>query len=1288
MPEPIDTDLLIGRFDIHRSTDILRRLPEEIIGVLADVQPVDVLRPLDLVSIRFSFVNLRLVAGDRGSPPTVRRRVANRPAFLIATFPSQHITERAFYQQGKIKPKPQQTDAQNGTAKVTDPDENTGQETPEPPPVFASVAGPTRLVFRVTTQTIPYTAEGLLESMRRLDLSVAPHARRPEKPRLVSIDELIAEQVVDLAVLLRAVPRSRRIRTARAAEVQPGTSARLAGLGRLISAGIGLEQRFGTLTAAAAIAGTTLGQRLELEKVIDLGPILEAKPRPQRPSDTETSIELPWRLAISPHDRAAWAHSLEPVERAGRIELWHSRLGVRASADDTPVVDEHNAELRTIRAVWARDFDELAGFPFAHPPTAKNFPNADRSQDRPRDRMSLNSRDRMMLVHETSNFQLKRGRRDWVPPAVPVNHLMLSALGGWLDSELHVPNLPDGGLTIEEWKHRAAMARDHEVKVVYAGFLMPWGHRASLVKITERKISDKPGRPAYLFQRVFIIVREPVKQFRSDARVHAGRRLDLAMPFSSVRILTRVTPDLEDPTNLLTSSGGLMFAPKVAGARLPFRMLAVDLEGNVLEFAAPLVFLERDRNVSTQLGTETTPGKVVRTYNELGTADRSMALNGQRLAFAESQAADDTTLETAAVQFHVAAPDFLKTLPQDNPRFVPMLDQARAVVPAISALAGTAAPVALRYPDKYASSAFSGNAAQVFLETAAGTTTPLDFSNAGDRSGGFVTPSLAVTGLSRLTGPIGGKIDDAVNGRFKPKDFFAGISAKLFGVVRLADLLAAVPFDPGNVPRFAAQTFNVVTVLIHNVERLRDAAQQHASELGSAATDLRERAGELLADVVAFTANPTGPVPDLESRLTAVRDRLVGFDAAVESASALSLATRQQLRAVVSRVREQLADAAAVTAAVARIRDFVGGLELPEVLTAQLDWTADLPPYPANLAAAPKPNDWLFAPHGPAAADGHPRSKLTLAVEVQAPTAPDREPTVMVACSIAPFDLRLIGSSTFLILHFEQVEFAIRPGQKPDVNVVLRERDGVEFAGPLKFVDTLRQIIPFDSFSDPPYLDITADGITSGLDLAVPSLAVGVFTLENVSFGAHFRVPFIDESLDVRFNFCSRENPFRLTVMIFGGGGFFAVTLTPDGVRVLEAAFEFGAAISVNFGVASGGVSVLAGIYFRLEGDDATLTGYFQLRGEVSVLGLISASIELYLELTYETATKKAVGRATLTIEVSILFLSFSVQISCERKFAGANSDPTFIDMMDVPPLAPAGTTRPWDSYCRAFADA
>jgi hypothetical protein len=117
---------------------------------------------------------------------------------------------------------------------------------------------------------------------------------------------------------------------------------------------------------------------------------------------------------------------------------------------------------------------------------------------------------------------------------------------------------------------------------------------------------------------------------------------------------------------------------------------------------------------------------------------------------------------------------------------------------------------------------------------------------------------------------------------------------------------------------------------------------------------------------------------------------------------------------------------------------------------------------------------------------------------------------------------------------------------------------------------------------------------------------------------------------------------------------------------------------------------VMAGIYFKLEKTNdqygATLTGYFRLRGEVDVLGIISASIELYLEMRYESATGKVVGKATLTIEVSVLFFSASVSITCERKFAGSDGDPTFADLM-APYTDPAlGYVEPWVTYCEAFA--
>jgi len=351
------------------------------------------------------------------------------------------------------------------------------------------------------------------------------------------------------------------------------------------------------------------------------------------------------------------------------------------------------------------------------------------------------------------------------------------------------------------------------------------------------------------------------------------------------------------------------------------------------------------------------------------------------------------------------------------------------------------------------------------------------------------------------------------------------------------------------------------------------------------------------------------------------------------------------------------------------------GATLPETVRARLDWSTEVFPWPTD---AP-----VFVPRGN-------KGTLALTVDVQAPTKQGAQPSAIVTCSISAFDLKLIGKVPFITLSFEKMEFSAAAGSKTDVNVVFSANDGVKFGGPLAFVETLRSIIPFDGFSDPPYLDVSAAGIRAGFDLAIPTVAMGVFALSNVTFSAAFEVPFIGESIAVRFAFSSREDPFRLQVAFFAGGGFFAIVITPKEVRELEAALEFGAAVALNFGVASGSVSVMAGIYFRLRtenGDtDAQLTGYFRARGEVDVLGLITACIEIYLELTYETKSGKAVGRASISVEVSVCMLSFSVSISCEKKFAGNEGDPTFEEVMGLHPLAVAGSRRPWDDYCDAFA--
>jgi hypothetical protein len=87
--------------------------------------------------------------------------------------------------------------------------------------------------------------------------------------------------------------------------------------------------------------------------------------------------------------------------------------------------------------------------------------------------------------------------------------------------------------------------------------------------------------------------------------------------------------------------------------------------------------------------------------------------------------------------------------------------------------------------------------------------------------------------------------------------------------------------------------------------------------------------------------------------------------------------------------------------------------------------------------------------------------------------------------------------------------------------------------------------------------------------------------------------------------------------------------------------------------------------------------------GEVEVLGIVSVSIELNLQLAYQPASGKAVGKATLTVSISVAFFETSVSIECERKFAGSSGDPILAQL--VGPASAGDDPQPWLDYCTTF---
>jgi len=863
----------------------------------------------------------------------------------------------------------------------------------------------------------------------------------------------------------------------------------------------------------------------------------ELTPLPQiaPPQPHQTAIELPYRLIVSPNRTAGWVHASGAVRHAGRTELWHTRMGVRVAPPPAkpkeplpaPTVDEEGqVELRTLRAIWSPDYTT------GDPPPINNLDPF---------RSSLTRNDRYQIVRLTSDFGMPLHQE---PPAfynplpIAVERLMLTSQGAWLRSRgaWNTEAIPQ--FDLEEWRHIATLARDHYVRVVYRGFLYPFGHRASLIKVTERKIQPIPdgdlkNQPAaYLRQRMFIVVREPEKQYLDSPYQFEGREMPLA---PRVRLTTLITPDIDKPDVAPSAIDNGVFWVQVGGAPFPFHVTATDIEGQTNEFTAAMIFI---RGSVIDAGAAKARAEYNLPKNE---GRRKASVPGQPVAYAKRvpDKPGETSLTTDALYFDTDP--LAAAVGQLN--FLPKLAKADVRVPAVEQLIGGAKPLTIELYDQYLAHGLTGpeNQADLFAKLISADN-KLPFP--AQKAGGLATPSLDLSGLSQSLGPVAGTLEDLRTGTFNPADFFKLADAKLLGCISLADLISAV-FHPNQFPK-------------------------------------------LLTDTV---RSATG---------------------------------------------------------------------VPEQITTTLDWKPEV------------------HSTGPFEVSDDPGARTTLEIVATITKKLDlSQPTFKITGDLTNFAVNFLD---VIRVNFKSLAFVSEQGRKLDVSANLTDKatdgkESIEFLGALAFINELRQFIPADGFKDPPSLDVGPSGVDVGYSLALPPLAVGVFSLQNVSLGAGLHLPFDGGLAALRFNFAERHSPFLLTVSLFGGGGFVALGVAIDRVIQVEAALEFGGNVAIDLGVASGGVHVMAGIYFKLAQNVTQLSGYVRCGGSLSVLGLITVSVEFYLELSYING--KARGRATLTVEIEVLFFSKSVELTVEKSFGGSSGDPTFGDVMQL---------DDWKAYGNAFA--
>ena len=1233
---------------------------------------VDVVRPRDLVALTVEAYECDLVTGEAG-PVLVPR--AEAEATLVVRLAYQHLAERAIYETPARVPDEAQP--------IGPPDLDPNVDAPgttHTPPIAALPARGSRLVFEVPAgEQIAFSSEGILAALGRLPLVVHTLATPRPLPTVLPAGNpivtlpggLVGVMAADV-MIVSTPPRGTAMPDA-------GTTLGLSAMARDL-------RRARTALAGTSGIALNLGRR-ELpdgprevmigDAVLRTPPLFGPggmvvrpdvpirPPRPRRqlsrpPEAMETAIEAPFRLIISPSALAAWAHSTTPVGAEGaehRVELWHTRLGVRADSG----VDEKATFQRIIRAVWARDREAVASWD-SEPPTQVLHDQGPFGSVIAPFRGSLDKSDRHVLVRQSTETWVVNNRA--LPPApVDARALWLSALGAWLDlhgqwdSEPYsTVNLP----SILSWDHVAPMGRDQFVRVVYPGYLFPCGHLAALVKLTERKMKTAAPSVAGLYQRMFLVIGEPRKTY-SDRR----------LPFTELTVAPLVTPTLDPPTAAEMDS---FFWPKVGGPRFRFTLHCRDHEGRPVRLNTPLIW------VAEHFGNATAVNNAYR-----ADPDSTIAALGQKIGFTPVRKGGDTMAPTVEIRLE-GEPDGLRARP--------FLRDARVELPAVQALSPTG-PVTIQYAQVYKTSGFGSqsgaahpNSGDVWAEVPAGPTLSFGAGQpaGSDKAGGFLQPDLPIKGLSRLSGTVGDVAGMATK-QFDPAAFLSGALPKLFGIVSLVDLLEILsPGDFDKTPSVLSEAVDRIEGFLADLERARRTAEDAVADANrlvaraaGKAAGLQAQANDALATALAMRNTVVAAVDQvlatvqslpnaaksavdaaLVNPLNALRNAVTQME---QTAPKLPPLLRNRLAAL-ARVLRAVVDAADLIEDVYR---FLNGLD-PSSLQAEFrfEWR-------------PRIRSWPSAAN-PVLAIADPDNALVLAVDGRA--SGKGEMRVDVLAELRDFALVLLPGAPLVRFAFDHLSFHAGTSGKPEVDVVLQD---IEFLGILGFVETLKELIPFDGFSDPPAVTVGPEGLTAGFSLALPNVAVGVFALSNISLGADVQVPFLGKAVTVGFNFCTRERPFTLQVTFIGGGGWFLMRLSPDGLDVLELGLEAGATLSIDLGVASGSVSAMVGVYIRLEGDAGSLAGYFRIRGEVDVLGLISASLELYLELLYQFDTGKMWGRASLTIEIEVLVFSGSVTVTCERQFAGSKGDPTFAQMLDV---GLDGTSAAWSEYCAAFAGA
>jgi len=826
---------------------------------------------------------------------------------------------------------------------------------------------------------------------------------------------------------------------------------------------------------------------------------------------------------------------------------------------------------------------------------------------------------------------------------VTAKEFTLSALGASLD--LHAEFLhrdKSNGVPANDllsWRHVSTSGRDHHVKLVYGGYLFPLGHRATMTFIIDRVLAPDPSHPteyagAYLQIRTFIRVTEHLKTYPAPGQPY-GRN---AWPFSAVKVLTKTTPTLDPPSS---NPGGTMpnlTTPTELNNYPQAFFPSVD-NGNYVQFSLQFTDLT-GRTFTTQMPVAFVFGEAAAwPLDPYSGADGDMgAIAAAYNALA--QQADPSPLVCAPV-------------PGTEIQFAPEVAPGGVIKPGATTHPTLRLVVGAATPTHVPSATASPNADQTIPPI----TTPVSRSTLSSNDQPAFYPAIASASI-RLPAA-----ESLSRSHLEDNSGPGGVSIFYFG-------------------KYVAEGFTT-TKSPH--ARRPAAVSPHLIDPATSTNPGSIYAGLLNQPGLNFPADAVGG-------LATPNMAIQGLSAAAGAISGTLSQYANNAEALISEYFGSITSS-----------KFLGGLSLSEILGA-FNSDMGVPEITRHIApdgtvtvsytlSADLKSDssGVFAP----AAGGQFKLVATAVVTQKGQT------TLTVDGSVDPFTISILGGADAIIeIPFGDAgssqpgaTFSAGTGKKTSVKPNVGQPS---FEGALDFINTLEQFLS-DIGGSGVSIDVTPTQVSASISLSLPSVGCGIFSLEDLALSASIVVPFLGDPTIATFGFCSADKPFSLTVMCFGGGGYVLVGVGLTSLESLTASLDFEGHLGLDLGVASGGVTAMAGITFSYtKGSGSTLTGFVRITGEVEVLGILSVTLELQLSLSYAFATNVTTGTATMTVSVSLCFFSVSVGITVQKTFNGPAPSSPHLRAHDGAPSQFSPNTQTnfgaqmdpsdWSDYCNAFA--